>query len=345
MDANDEVSCVKLAERKNLSSAWVAEGHGGDAFSILSGCALSTKKIALGSSIVSVYVRSPPTIAMGAATVDALSRGRFILGLGTSHKVQVEPEHGLPYGNPILRMEETVKIVRALVSTGKVDHAGEIFPKVKYDLWFKPFRKNIPVYISALFPKMLELSGRLADGVILVWNTTERARQSVEAVRSAAKKAGRDPKDITMASLIPSCISTDAEAAVEGMRNLIAFYIDYFPRYARIMIECGFKKEVEQVQESWARGDKGEAVSMVSDRMVKALCIAGDAEECRKRLKEYRSSGIALPILFPNPTPKRKKSGEGYSSNVTAKDGVFSAIMAASATSGRARKVQHPVLA
>ena len=331
MDANDEVECVKLAEKEGLSSAWVAEGHGGDAFSILSACALSTKRIKLGTSIVSVFVRSPPTIALSAATVDALARGRFSLGLGTSHRVQVEPEHGLPYREPMQRMEETVKIIRALISTGKVDHTGEIFPKVSYDLWFKPFRKSIPIYVSALFPKMLELCGRLADGVILVWNTAERARQSAQIVSSSARRAGRDPKTIRLACLIPTCISTDSEAAVEGMRNLIAFYIDYFPRYARIMSECGFAKEVEQVRAAWSTGKRRDAVSVVSDRMVRSLCIAGDAEECRTRLQEYRLSGVTLPILFPNPPPKRKRSGDGYSSSVSAKEGVISAIRAASA--------------
>ena len=103
------VECVQLAEDLGYESAWVAEGHGGDQFSILTACAMATSKIKLGTSISSVYVRTAPTIAMAAATVDYLSGGRFILGLGTSHKVQVEPEHGLEFTRPVPRLRECVR--------------------------------------------------------------------------------------------------------------------------------------------------------------------------------------------------------------------------------------------
>ena len=100
-NASQIVECVKLAEHLRYESAWVAEGHGGDQFSVLSGCAVTTSKIKLGTAISSVFVRSAPTIAMAAATVDQLSEGRFILGLGSSHRVQVEPEHGIEFGKPM----------------------------------------------------------------------------------------------------------------------------------------------------------------------------------------------------------------------------------------------------
>src|ERR1043165_4863094 len=103
------VDCVRLAEELGYESAWVAEGHGGDQFSVLSACATATTRIRLGTSISSVFVRSAPTIAMAAATVDQLSGGRFILGLGSSHRVQVEGEHGLPYARPIDRLRDTVE--------------------------------------------------------------------------------------------------------------------------------------------------------------------------------------------------------------------------------------------
>ncbi len=329
MNAIDQVRCVIRAEKEGLDSAWIAEGHGGDAFSTLAASALSTKRIVLGTSIVSVFVRSPPTIALGAGTVDSLSKGRFILGLGTSHRVQVEPEHGLAYQSPMKRMQETVEIVRTLLSKGKVTYEGQIFPKVNYDLWFKPFRKRVPIYVSAIFPKMLELSGHIADGVILVWNTSTRARQSAEIVKAAARKAGRKPDNIEIACLIPTCISHDAEAATFGIRHLIAFYIDYFPRYARIMSECGFSKEVEAIRAAWRNAREDEAVSLVSERMAKSLCIAGDREECRKRLEEYQAAGVTLPILFPNPPPKKKRGVQGYSASIAAKEAVFTAIRAA----------------
>src|SRR5919197_1945382 len=118
------VECVKLAEALGYESAWVAEGHGGDQFAILAACATATSRIRLGTSISSVFVRSAPTIAMAAATVDQLSHGRFILGLGSSHRVQVEGEHGIPFDRPLPRLRDTVAIVRALLRDGVVAHKG-----------------------------------------------------------------------------------------------------------------------------------------------------------------------------------------------------------------------------
>src|SRR5436853_5173964 len=120
------VECVKLAEDLGYESAWVAEGHGGDQFAVLAACAVATTRILLGTSISSVFVRSAPTIAMAAATVDHLSNQRFILGLGSSHKVQVEGEHGIAFGQAIPRLRDTVAIVRALLRDGVASQKGEV---------------------------------------------------------------------------------------------------------------------------------------------------------------------------------------------------------------------------
>src|SRR5262245_63571860 len=126
LSPREVVDCVRLAEELGYESAWVAEGHGGDQFAILAACATATRRIGLGTSISSVFVRSAPTIAMAAATVDHLAGGRFILGLGSSHKVQVEGEHGIPYAQPIGRLTETVDVVRALLRDGTVSHRGNL---------------------------------------------------------------------------------------------------------------------------------------------------------------------------------------------------------------------------
>ena len=160
------VECVQLAEELGYESAWVAEGHGGDQFSILTACALATSRIRLGTSISSVYVRSAPTIAMAAACVDHFSDGRFILGLGSSHKVQVEPEHGLEFSGPIPRVRDTVDIVRRLLRDGALtDYRGEAINIGAFDLHFPTFRPEIPIYLAAVFPKMLEIAGEISQGV------------------------------------------------------------------------------------------------------------------------------------------------------------------------------------
>ena len=172
-NATEIVNCVKLAEELGYESAWVAEGHGGDQFAILAACATATSRILLGTSITSAFVRSAPTIAMAAATVDQLSGGRFILGIGSSHKVQVGPEHGMVYTKPLTRVRETVELVRALLADGDVNYQGETVKVEKFELWFTPHRKRLPIYLSAVFPKMTELTGEIGDGLILTRSTLE----------------------------------------------------------------------------------------------------------------------------------------------------------------------------
>src|SRR5438045_1071458 len=152
------VDCVKLAEARGYESAWVAEGHGGDQFAVLAACARETSRIGLGTAITSVFVRTAPTIAMAAATVDDVSGGRFILGIGSSHKVQVEAEHGVTYSKPLTRTRETVAVIRGLLRDGTVQFPGETVKIGNFDLWFAPRRPPPPVYVSAVSPKMIELS-------------------------------------------------------------------------------------------------------------------------------------------------------------------------------------------
>ncbi|MGH7417531.1 MAG: LLM class flavin-dependent oxidoreductase, partial [Candidatus Rokuibacteriota bacterium] len=150
------VECVRLAEELGYESAWMTEGHGGDQFAILAACAVATHRITLGTAISSVFVRSAPTIAMAAATVDHLSGGRFILGLGSSHRVQVEGEHGIPFVQPVQRLRETIEIVRALLHDGTVSFPGRVIGIERFDLWFTPGRREIPIYVAALFVPLLE---------------------------------------------------------------------------------------------------------------------------------------------------------------------------------------------
>src|SRR5437763_3837157 len=140
------VDCVKLAEGLGYESAWVAEGHGGDQFAVLAACARETKRIGLGTAITSVFVRSAPPIAMAAATVDDVSGGRFILGIGSSHKVQVEAEHGVAYAKPLTRVRESVAVIRQLLRDGHASFDGETVHIAGFDLWFTPRRREIPIY-------------------------------------------------------------------------------------------------------------------------------------------------------------------------------------------------------
>src|SRR6185437_16209060 len=258
----DAVNLVVLAESLGYESAWIAEGHGGDQFAMLAAYAARTARIRLGTSISSVFVRTAPTIAMAASTIADLSGGRFILGLGSSHKAQVEPEHGMVYSKPLTRTRETVAIVRALLQEGRVSFQGETIRIQNFDLWYTPRHRTIPIYLSAVFQKGIALCGEIADGIILTRST----------VRTAA-----------LAALRPG----------------IAFYCGFFPRYNRMMAEHGFAVEANAIAEAWARSDREAAERAVSDEMIDATSVSGTPAQCRARIEAYRRSGIDVPIISP----------------------------------------------
>jgi probable F420-dependent oxidoreductase len=293
------VDCIALAEGLGYETAWVAEGHGGDQFAILAAAAVRTSRIVLGTGITSVFVRTAPTIAMAAASVDDLSKGRFILGIGSSHKVQVEGEHGVPYGKPLTRVRETVAVIRDLLRTGHAEYAGETVRIAGFDLWFAPRRPEIPIYVSAVFPKMTALCGEIADGIMLTRSTLDTAAQVRQQLAVGAERAGRDPGRIVVASLLPTMVAESRAAALAALRPGLAFYAGFFPRYNRLMAEHGFADEAAAIAAAWSRGDRAAAERAVSDALIDATSVAGTQEECRERIAAYRQSGIDLPILSP----------------------------------------------
>ena len=297
MSPPEVVECVRLAEDLGYESAWVAEGHGGDQFSILTACALNTERILLGTSISSVFVRSAPTIAMAAACVDSFSNGRFILGLGSSHKVQVEPEHGLEFSGAIPRVRDTVNIVRDLMRDGAVnDFAGEALNIRSFDLHFPTFRPRVPIYLSAVFPKMLEIAGEISEGVLLTWSTPEHARTAAQHVSIGAARAGRDATNVELATLLSVSGPEDDGA---GMRRTVAIYAGRFPRYRRLMAEAGYADEVQLVRQAWRQGNVAEAEGLVPEGLIRRMSLPAAAGERRERLQEYRDAGITLPIIAP----------------------------------------------
>jgi probable F420-dependent oxidoreductase len=290
---------VALAESLGYESAWVAEGHGGDQFAILAACAAKTSRIRLGTSISSVFVRSAPTIAMAASTVADLSGGRFVLGLGSSHKAQVGPEHGQAYAKPLTRTRETVALVRELIRGGRVKFDGETIRIENFELWYQPRFREVPIYLSAVFEKGIALCGEVADGIILTRSTLTTAAGVRAVMDAAARRAGRDPAGIEVTSLLPMSVAATRAEALAALRPGIAFYCGFFPRYNRMMAEHGFAAEAAAIAGAWARGDTAAAEAAVTEAMIDATSVAGTAEQCRDRIEAYRRSGIDLPILSP----------------------------------------------
>jgi probable F420-dependent oxidoreductase len=295
----DIVECVRLAESLGYESAWVAEGHGGDQFAVLGACAVATRRIRLGTSISSVFVRSPTTIGMAAATVDQLSGGRFVLGLGSSHRVQVEPEHGIAFVRPTARLRDTIAIVRGLLRDGVVSHRGEAVTIERFDLWFPPLRPELPIYVAALFPRLLEIAGGLAEGVLLTWPTPATIARAVEHVAIGARAAGRPTGTVDVASLIPCAIADTAAAARDALRPAVGLYAGFFPRYNRLLAEAGFGDAVRAIKDAYDRGGREAAATVVPDALIDTVALAGTPDHCRERLDAYRRAGLALPIVSP----------------------------------------------
>lgn len=293
------VDGIKLAEQLGYESAWVAEGHGGDQFAVLAAAATQTSRILLGTSITSVFVRTAPTIAMAAATLDDLTGGRFILGVGSSHKVQVEAEHGMLYGKPLTRVRETMEVVRRLLQDGRVSYQGETVHIESFDLWFSPRHKSVPIYASAVAQKMTALCGEIADGVILTRSTLATAAIIKEQLAEGARLAGRDPGQIVVTTLLPAAVAESRREALDTLRPGLAFYAGFFPRYNRMMAEHGYAEEAAAIAAAWSRGDRDAAVRAVSDELIDATSVVGTPAECRERVEAYRRSGIDVPILSP----------------------------------------------
>ena len=294
------VECCRLADQLGYHSFWLSEGHGGDQFTTLTACALATENIKLGTSIVSVYVRSAPTIAMAAACLDHFSNGRFILGLGSSHKVQVEGEHGIPYHLPVTRLREYIDVIRALLRDGKVSYKGKVLDIDNFDFWLPTLHPEVPIYAAAVFDKMLRTCGEITQGAILTWTTLSGARNAARVVAEGARAAGRDPSEVEIADLITTVVSDDGPADLEGIRKATAFYAGFFPRYNRALSENGFPDEAAAIRAAYLEGKRGPALeSLVPDSMLRSIAITGTPEECRDRIQTYRDAGVTLPIIAP----------------------------------------------
>ena len=223
---------------------WVAEGHGGDQFAILAACALRTRRVRLGTAITSVFVRTAPTIAMAAAAVDELSGGRFVLGLGSSHRVQVGPEHGVDYARPLGRVRDTAAVVRALLRDGEVSHDGETVRIERFDLWFRAVPERHADLHFRPVPKMTELCGEIADGVILTaGHACERGRGARPCGRRRPQGRPRRPARSRFRRCCPRAWRRTATTPLAAARPGLAFYAGFFPRYNRLIAESGFAQE------------------------------------------------------------------------------------------------------
>jgi len=300
------IEIARLAEELGYNSIWVPEMWGRDAFSLLTLLALNTKTVKLGTGIVSVFSRTPALIAQTIATLDEISEGRMILGLGTSGPIVIKDWHGLDFEKPLQRTREYVEIIRIILNGERVNYEGEIFKLKNFRLQFTPIRNNIPIYIASLGPKNVRLTGELAVGWIPFLVPLEFLRDARKELESGAKAKGRDLDQIMVCPYIPACISRDVDSSKRVVQEHIAYYLGGMGAFYYEMISrYGFQDEANLIVEAWKRGSKNQAVQGVSDTMLNSIAIVGTKDEGKKKLKEYIQAGADLPILIFPPKSSR----------------------------------------
>ena len=292
------VECARLAERKGFDAVWAAEGRGGEAFSVLTAIALQTDSIHLGAGIIPVFTRSPWVIAMGAAVVDELANQRFTLGLGVGHKLVVENRHGMKFERPLLRLRETLNIVRLALTGDVVDHDGQVFKIRQQQLSFKPQRSRVPIYVAATKPHMLQLAGQVGDGVFLIFPTPKAVEDSLARVKEGCRRGGRDLQDIEVLSYVFTCVSHDRRKAVEASRRLIAYY-GRLPHYQEVFSREGFESEAKKLEGFWAKSDMENAMKTVNDDMVATFSASGTPDDVARKLNDLLDCGLQQLVLYP----------------------------------------------
>lgn len=290
---------AQLADELGYDSFWVPEAWGYEIFSLLTDIAINTKRIKLGTGIINVFSRSPGLIAMTAATVDEISEGRLILGIGTSGKNVIEGFHGRPFDKPLTQVRDVIRATRTLLSGGKLSDAGAENANYRpFRLEMKPLRPNIPIYVAALKQKAIESIGELADGWIPTFWPYERLADGRAWIAAGAARAGRDPSSITTAPFT-SVVPMGKEAGIQMAKQIISFYIggmgDY---YIELLSNFGFADDCKKIAELYQNKEtRAQAQAAVPDRMIEALTISGDPAYCIEELRRRRSFGVDLPIL------------------------------------------------
>lgn len=297
---------VQLADELGYDSFWVPEAWGYEIFSLITEMAVKTKRIKLGTGIVNVFSRSPGLLAMTAATIDEISEGRFILGIGASGQRVIEGFHGRTFEKPLTQVRDVIRVVRTLLAGGKISDAGaELAQYRPFKLEMTPVRANLPIYVAALRPKAIESIGELADGWIPTFWPYERIAEGRAWIAAGAARAGRDPSAIVTAPFT-SVLPLGLEAGNMMAKRIISFYIggmgDY---YIELLTRFGFADECKRVAELYQNKEtRAQAAAAVPDKMMEALTISGDPAHCIEELRRRRSFGIDLPILsLPNDMP------------------------------------------
>jgi 5,10-methylenetetrahydromethanopterin reductase len=304
---DEQIAITKLADQIGFDSVWACETRlARDAISVLGAFASVTKKIKLATGVINIWTRVPSLTALTFATLDEISHGRALLGVG-AYWDPLAWKQGIERRKPLKAMREWVEIVRRLFNLERVTYEGEVMRArdLQLDLGYGRPRKpiRVPIYIGATGLQMMELSGEIADGVFLnAFTSVEYLKKSLEAISRGANKAKRKMEDIELPQLIGVAMSEDTEKAKNDARYLVTLYLGQQPH---IGIASGVKEslieEVNKALGGWPPKKNGPqaAMELVDDKIVDMLAVSGTAEDCRKGIKGYVEAGASYPVILP----------------------------------------------
>lgn len=302
LSGNGDLSSLRIpeisreAEGKGFGGIWFGETTLRDASVLATIAACSTKEVPLGTSIVNVFTRSASQLALLGTTLNEFSGGRFTLGLGVSTAAIVESWHGERFRNPILRLDETVKLLRQYFSGEKFSYQGQYYSPVNARLRTRPPPK---IALAALNDQMIKKAAKLGDRVILNLYPTDRIKHAISLMDEGCREAGGKSRP-TLSVMLYSYVLGDDSKGLEAGKDLISFYASA-PAYSSLFTNLGFTSEANAMMNAWKAKDRDAVRRSVSRQMIDKLAVLGTVRELRERVKEYHENGVDDVFISPSP--------------------------------------------
>ncbi len=292
----DLIDVVRRADALGYEDVWSLESYTTEAFSPLAAVAMLSDRMRLGTAIVPVFTRPPALIAMSAMTVQELSGGRFVLGMGISSPQIIGQWMGVPFERPLTRVRDTVAAVRAALTGEKTVYKGRTLSVNGFRLDIERSAPPPPIFLAIQGSKMCRLAGEIADGLLTNFITPEALPRMLAHVAEGAKAAGREaPREVVCRIL--TIVDEDPERVSAAMRRHMTPYL-ITPGYNRFFAETGFEREAEQALAAWNAGERKQATEVISDRMLNSIYLLGSADHCRERLEAFAAAGVTTAALW-----------------------------------------------
>src|SRR6202162_1403534 len=305
-DFKGMIERARAADEAGAQSIRGAEAWGRDAFTSLTLLAEHTRRIGLATGIVNTYSRTPGALAQHFATLDELSGGRMIIGLGTSGPQVIEHFHGVTFNPPLTRMREYVDIINLLMAGQPLNYDGKLFKlKRGFTLRFEPPRKHIPIWIASLNKKSVEFTAKKTDGWLPVMIPINSLKKAIADFREIASAAGRNPRDVAVKAPGHVTVTSNVDRAAAGHAANVAFYAARMGTfYSEQLTRFGFGDDVQKVKQAWDAGGSKAGTAALSPKLLAELGYIGGIEGAVERLKAQDEAGVDLhPIDIDANTP------------------------------------------